>query len=215
MLRTLPKRARRRLPLRLRNPMRIVGTLLALGAIAVGLVVLIGHKAHRGSGSPPIVQNQGTPGSVARINLGAGAEHAYDPYGDNKTEHPDQVAFVYDDDPTTTWSTETYSGGNLGKKGVGLYLGVKPAIIPARLDLRTTTPGMAVEVYGAQSGPPQSLDTPGWTKLGASASVKHKDSIKLSPGDKRYRYILLWITKLPPGGEKATIAELVLYRSTQ
>ena len=35
--------------------------------------------------------------------------------------------------------------------------------------------------------------------------------IQLALGGARYRYYLLWITKLPPGMELASIAELTLF----
>ena len=41
---------------------------------------------------------------------------------------------------------------------------------------------------------------------------KTRTRVKLDTGGKRYRYYLVWITKLPPQGSSVSIAEIRLFR---
>jgi tRNA A-37 threonylcarbamoyl transferase component Bud32 len=204
VLRTLPPRSRRRLPLRLRVKPALAVVLLGLvGAALVVVVILARDQTERGTRSPAV---KAAPGLHA-VNLRSNAAHDFDPIGGDG-EHPDEVSAAIDDDPNSTWSTESYTGGQLNKDGVGLYVDAKPGVAAKRLTLRTPTTGWSGTVYGATSGPPQDIGQ--WTPLGQITTTEGKTSVKL-PG-KRYRYYLVWITALPPGQGKVEISDLALDR---
>ncbi len=210
VLRTLPPRSRRRLPLRMRVSRRVVLPVLALLAAATAAVlVLAAGNTERGTG-----RSAGTPrlpGS-AEVSLGRGAAHDYDPFGD-RSEHGDQTAAALDRDPGTTWSTETYRS-DLQKPGVGIYLDAAPRVSANRLAIRTTTPGWTGAVYVAASGPPETLPDPGWKRVAAIDDAQRRTVVDLDTARRPYRYYLVWITKLPPSGGRVSISELDLFRRT-
>ena len=52
----------------------------------------------------------------------------------------------------------------------------------------------------------------GWTRLGAITSAKSTQRIQFDTAGNEYRYYLVWITKLPPGGDKVEISEIRLFK---
>jgi serine/threonine-protein kinase len=51
----------------------------------------------------------------------------------------------------------------------------------------------------------------GWDKVGAADITHSEQREKLSTDGHRYRYYLVWITKLPPGQSQVQIAEIKLF----
>ncbi|HEY1833295.1 MAG TPA: protein kinase [Solirubrobacteraceae bacterium] len=216
VLRTLPGRARRRLPWRMRQP----AGLLALAAllIASGVVLLLVGHTHRGTGPAPVTGSAG----LVQVQLGQAAAHDYNPFGTGP-ENRDTVENVVDGDPNTTWSTETYYDGTLRKNGgvgLGIYLDAKPGVIGKAIEVQTPTPGFQVQVYASNHidlrlpyGDSTALGQRGWQgPIGASTYVHSGERIRLQSGTRRYRYYLLWMTTLPPDKQSATITQLTLFR---
>lgn len=210
VLRTLPGRTRRRLPLRRRTSAAVLILTTLLAGAVVAAVLLAGPSAHRGT-APLGGAEKPAPG-LQFVRLRSDAAHDYDPDGSGtKGEHPERVGLALDGDPNTYWNTENYQGG-LGKPGVGIYVDARPSTRAKRLELQTPTPGLDVEIYGAKKGPPDKLPDPGWVKLGALANVGRRKQIPLSSGASAYRFYLVWITKLPPNATQAKVAEIALLR---
>jgi eukaryotic-like serine/threonine-protein kinase len=209
VLRTLPSSTRRRVPLRARSRPAVLalGALLAVAALVVG-IVLLGDRTHRGTGT----QRTAHGGAMTQVGLRSDAAHDYDPLGD-QSEHPDQRAFAIDGNPSTVWTTESYSTGDLQKAGVGLALDAAPGAVFRRLRVRTPTPGFAAKVYVAASAAlPRQLPDPAWKLVATVSSVGSKQAIGLDTAGQRSRWVLLWITGLPAGTDRAEISELALYR---
>jgi eukaryotic-like serine/threonine-protein kinase len=209
VLRTLPSSTRRRIPLRARSrPVWLaLAALLAVAALAAG-AVLLGDRTHRGTGT----QRTARAGAMTPVGLSSNAAHDYDPLGDH-AEHAEQTAFAIDGNPTTVWTTESYSTGDLQKAGVGLALDAAPGAVFRQLRVRTPTPGFAASVYVAGGGAlPSSVPDPAWKLVATVRSVSSRQSIALDTAGRRSRWVLLWITRLPSGGDRAEISELTLYR---
>jgi len=206
VLRTLPPSARRRLPSRVTHPLRWIVVLVAIVAAAVPAVVLLAGRTERGTRQRPV---QKAPAGLSPVSLGQSRAHDFDPLGDEAEHHRD-VGRVLDDDPGTSWSTETYPDG-LTKAGVGIYVDAKPGVVGRRLDIRTPTTGWQGKVYVANgSTAPATLS--GWKDLGTTIDATSKKlSLQLDTAGQRFRYYLVWITKLPPKGQ-ASISEIVLYK---
>jgi len=219
VLRTLPGRARRRLPWRMRHPARWVASLGLIAAlVAIALIALAGG-AHRGTGVPPDVHSHA---GLEPVALAQTAANGYNPFGTGP-ENRNLVDNVVDSDPNTAWSTEQYYDDTLKKAGgvgAGLYLDAAPGVVAKAIEIQTPTPGFAVQLYGANSvnasipyGDPMTLSERGWQgPLGASANVHDGERIPLNPSGQRFRYYLIWITTLPPGMQSASIAELTLFK---
>lgn len=209
VLQTLPASAQRRVPLRVRHPMRLLVALALVGAaVAVALIIAANRTERGGQGTRNNVSP--APGLEA-ISLGQSNARDYDPLGDNRKEHPELAKAVVDGEKTTAWSTEGYQGGQLVKDGVGVYVIASPAVAARAIDVSTPTPGWTGAVYVAPSGdPPSSLE--GWTKLGDLSADKSTTRVQLDTARNPYRYYLVWITKLPPGQEKASVSEVRLFK---
>jgi eukaryotic-like serine/threonine-protein kinase len=208
VLRTLPGSARRRLPLRSRvSTGRLVAFMALLaGAIAVILVLAL-HNTHRGTGPAAALK---APPKLTNVSLHKNAAHDYDPYGTGG-EHPELTRFAVDRDPSSTWSTENYDASDLQKPGVGLFIDAKPSVSAKALQLQTPTPGFDVSIYAAKDGPPKTVPDPGWKLVGSTKALKSRQSISLDTASQRFRYYLIWITKLPPQGKKVEISEVALF----
>src|SRR2546421_10069487 len=82
ILRTLPPTAQRRVPLRVRHPLRIVVALLIVAAAVVVAFVLLANRTHHGTGLPPGKPPE--PG-LRGVPLRQDAAHDFDPYGSGAT----------------------------------------------------------------------------------------------------------------------------------
>jgi hypothetical protein len=184
--------------------------LLALigAAAAVVLVFMATDKrAERGTGT----RNVKPPPGLKSVSLGQSRARDFDPFGGDG-EHPTEAKAVVDQDPNSTWSTERYDGGVINNKpGVGIYVDAKPGVAARAIDVIAPTRGWQGAIYAAPNGtPPTKLDA--FTKLAPIDQTKTRTRVKLDPGGKRYRYYLVWITKLPPDKSSVEIAEIRLFR---
>jgi eukaryotic-like serine/threonine-protein kinase len=210
VLRTLPGSARRRLPLRSRVGTGRLIAFVALVAVGVAVILVLAlHNTHRGTGPAAALK---APPKLTSVDLRKNAAHDYDPYGRGDTsEHPELTRFAVDRDPSSTWTTENYDAGDLQKPGVGLYIDAKPSVDAKALKLQTPTKGFDVEIYAAKDGPPQTVPDPGWKLVGGAKGLKSRQSISLDTASQRFRYYLVWITKLPPAAKKVEISEVALF----
>jgi hypothetical protein len=219
VLRTLPRRARRRVPWRMRHPARWGASLTVIAAGVAIVLALAAGRAHRGTG---VASNAQSRAGLVQVQLADTAAHDYNPFGTGP-EGRDLVDNVVDNDPNTTWSTEQYYDGTLRKPGgvgLGIYLDAAPGVVAKAVGIQTGTPGFAAQVYAADHidlklpyGNSTPLSRRGWQgPLGASADVRNGTRIRLSLLGQRYRYYLLWLTTLPPKREAATIAEITLFK---
>jgi eukaryotic-like serine/threonine-protein kinase len=217
VLRTLPGKARRRLPWRMRHPVRWVASLALLAALVALGLILAADRTHRGVASD--VDER--PGLTA-VPLAQTAAHDYNPFGTGPENREDDQSAV-DGDPNTSWSTEHYYDGTLKKNGgtgVGLYVDAAPNVAGKQIEIQTPTPGFAAQIYVAnriEESLPYGNSTPltgrGWQgPVGEDPDVRNGAHIELALGGKRYRYYLIWITKLPPGMEFASLAGITLFR---
>jgi serine/threonine-protein kinase len=209
VLRTLPASAQRRVPLRARRRARwLAAAALAAVVIAIAVVLFVlAGRTERGTGSrnvkPPSPGLQG-------VSLSQSGAKDFDPLGDGH-EHGQEAPFVVDGDPSTTWSTESYVGGDLGKAGVGVYVDAKPGVAARVAEVVTQTKGFRADVYAAPGGAPAPAELDGWTRVGSFTASQTKNRVDMDTGGRRFRYYLIWMTKLPPGRSSASISEIRLY----
>lgn len=220
VFRSLPQAQRNRANLRPGKRTVIgVAVLLVVAALAVGVVLLTNGTTTRGTSQKPPVE---VPKGEVAISLKSDAASDYDPPPGDGQEHASDTFRVLDGDKNTSWSTETYQGDTIaGKQGVGIYLDAgagSRSVAATKLDVTTPKGGWAATVYAATgSTPPTTVDDPGWTEVGSLASAKTGDNrVALDTGAKRYRYYLLWITKMPEasgGRTKVSISAMGLVRA--
>jgi tRNA A-37 threonylcarbamoyl transferase component Bud32 len=168
---------------------------LAIAGGAVAAVVFISEGGGGGGGGA----KEGSPIAISSAT-------DFDPDGDG-VEHSEEVQDAIDGNPTgTAWTTETYETGPEvikeavgGPSGVGLYLDTGRDVAASSLEVRSAEPGWDLTVYGAASGPPDDLD--GWTEIGGQTDMDTHQTVELDTGGDRFRYYLLWITKLAETSE--------------
>ncbi len=213
VLRTLPSSTRRRVPFGIRH--RAV-------ALAFGLLVLAGAgggaawlatRAHRGTGK---LAAPAPATRLEQVQLCQGCAHDYNPFGldGDRTQNPQEDGLAIDSDPNTAWQTEDYYDGTLGKPGVGLYVDAYPSTRASEIVILTATPGFSVQIWAQNSKPDPNAFDSAWVKLAQVASVHSRQLIPLVNGGARYRYYLVWITNLPPGGQSVSLNEVALYQYT-
>ncbi len=213
VLRTLPDSARRRLPLRmrLRIPLLLLLAMVAIGATAAAFLLdQARERTTRGTGAP----RDAPPKDTRAVSVRGTSATDYDPLGSDG-EHHETTPNAVDQDPGTVWSTETYRSGDLQKEGVGIYIDAAPGVAAHILQVRTEKAGWTAEIHGARTGPPKAIDDNGWVKLGGGEVRSRRERFALDTAGVRFRYYLVWITKLPPdlppNQQKVTIQDLTLY----
>ena len=136
----------------------------------------------------------------------------FDPQGD-QAETAGQLRFLTDDDPTTTWRTETYGGPAFdvpGKTGVGVYLTLADAVSLDSLTLVTPAGGWAAQIYVVDGEPPNGLE--GWGDPAAHIDSATTGTQKVTLGGVRGKAVLIWFTTLVPykGKYAVQIGDVVL-----
>jgi eukaryotic-like serine/threonine-protein kinase len=213
VLRTLPSRARRRIPFRMRHRVAAVALLLIVTAAAVAGVVWLATRAHHGTGNlnvkaPSSGSSTSTP--LKQVRLCQGCAFGFNPLGTPSNEHPD-ASLAIDNQLGTAWTTQTYYSGALNKAGVGLYVDARPMTAARVLRIFTTTPGFTATIYARKDQPPLSWPDSGWTKISAATVVSHRQDIRLTSSSTKYRFYLVWITSLA-GHPSLALDEVTLYR---
>lgn len=134
---------------------------------------------------------------VRPIAFDAGSAHGF-PSGSGAASGQNPASAV-DNNPNTAWFTPT--------PDTGLYVDAGVPGPVKSVGVTTTTPGFTAAIYGAVSGPPTSLS--GWTQLAGPGVVASKQTFNVS-GSGQYRYILVYVSHLPPGGSRANVNELAV-----
>jgi tRNA A-37 threonylcarbamoyl transferase component Bud32 len=216
VLRTLPSRARRRIPFRMRHRAVAVILLLVVAAAAVGGVVWLATRTHHGTGNLNVKAptssstNGGGGGSLKQVRLCQSCAYGFNPLGSPSNEHP-EASLAIDNQLGTAWTTQTYYSDTLNKAGVGLYVDARPMTTARVLRIFTTTPGFTATIYARKDQPPLTWPDSGWAKISAPTVVSHKQDIQLSGSGTKYRFYLVWITSLG-GHPSLALDEVTLYR---
>lgn len=191
-----PNRSRPNRP----GPSRRVPWVVALAAAGVAAVALVfalvgGPKAPSPASRAPRAVGAKTAALRSVPVVGAQLFHP----GGSDQDHPGDLALAYDGNPGTAWTTQHYASPTFGnlRPGVGLIFDLGSAVAVRRLEITLTAPGATLEVH---SGP--SLQAP--TVLPPTAAPA---ALTVTPRGASSRYWLVWISRLPAGGQ-AGIAEV-------
>jgi predicted Ser/Thr protein kinase len=155
----------------------LVALLLVAGA-AVGAFALVGlFDSANGDG--------GAAGSVVSLK-GIGA---YDPPPGDGEEHDDSALLATDNNPQTSWTTETYQDFEETKEGVGLVLDVGRSTRLSRLTVTSETPGFSAEIRAGGSA-----DGPFERRVADNREVGARTTFPIEGG--AARFFVVWITSL-------------------
>ena len=211
VIRTLPRSTRSRVPGGVLHPGRWLAGISLLAVLAVLLAALLTDRTQRGTGT----KGASSAAGLTTVSLGQGSAKAYDPIG-NDGEHSDTVGNAVDRQPQTTWTTEGYLGGNLGKLGVGVAIDAT-GVAAKQLEIQSVTTGWSGAVYAALPGPlPAKFDDPAWTPVGTIPAAQRTTRVTLNTRGKPFQWYLVWIHDLGSTNgtlnEKAEIREIFLKR---
>jgi hypothetical protein len=175
-----------------------VAALLALiGAILLAAVLAIALTRDRDGSSGGSASGGTTAGTPVALHAVTG----WDPDG-TLGEHDAEAPLATDGNESTAWETEQYRStlAALGKSGVGLLLDTREE--GSRVNevvVTTDTPGFVARVQAgdSSSGP--------FADVSESRTVSSQTTFDLDGASARY--LVLWITQLPPGG-RANVNEV-------
>ena len=188
------------IPARVRRPGRKVSrwpfavgalALLAIAAVVAGLLTLGG--------------NGNNPSEAATLFPVTGLS-SYDPFGPDKSEHPEDAPSLTDGNPATYWTTERYNDApSLGKPGVGVVIDAGKVVQLSRIVVTTDTPGFAAQIKATniEGGTPQPVSD--------SKTVGRRTTFELNE-TAPMRYYVIWITKLPLGLNYAHVNEVRAFK---
>jgi hypothetical protein len=140
-----------------------------------------------------------TEQASAALVLDPDAASTYNPYGYPAGEFGDP-SLAIDGDTSTAWTAQV-NPAVAPKMAEGLAIDLKSAQRISAVELITSTPGMSVQIYGANSQTlPTSITDPAWVQLSPYLITKKRNErIKLKDSSKGFRFITLWISKAPAG----------------
>ncbi|CAL9473314.1 hypothetical protein SUDANB58_02901 [Streptomyces sp. enrichment culture] len=121
--------------------------------------------------------------------------HDFDPFATDGSENPSDIDKVHDSTPGTYWQTSYYLGAKFGnlKPGVGVVLDLGKTQQVGKVTV-SFVGNTSVELRaGSGETEPSTLD--GYTKVADGSGT----TVELKPGKKvESRYLLVWLTELPP-----------------
>jgi serine/threonine-protein kinase len=171
-------------------------TRIALWTTVFLLGLLGGYLGYRAIDDEPA--SQAAPPTPVVRQLPIVGVRDYDPEGDGH-ENPTQVGAAIDGNPATTWSTELYKDRDVGglKSGVGLVFDLGTSKKVSRLEVQTlpADTDWSAQLYASDQVPPTlaGWGAPTFTGQGLGSDAQ----MTLQPAT-RARYVLFWITNLPP-----------------
>ncbi len=191
---------RRSGPLR-RTLMVVVAAVLVAGVLL--LAYLVGQQATdqtSASEATPTPSISQTPPPPQRLQIDSAV--SFDPPPGTGDENPDEVPFATDGDPSTAWETLSYeSNPELGglKPGVGLLFDLGSVQKVRRVALGLPSAGTDLEIRTAPADatvvPPPTAAA--YDVQEALTAAKGPSSVTLGQST-RTRFVLVWLTKLPP-----------------
>ncbi len=131
------------------------------------------------------------------ILLDTNAAQTYNPYAYPADTFGDP-SLAIDGDKSTGWTAQV-NPATAPRMAEGLLIDLKTAQKLSAVKIITTTPGMIVQVYGANGHTvPSSITDKAWVTLSHSLTIKKKHSrIGLRNKRKSYRFVTLWISRAP------------------
>lgn len=197
-----------------------VNPLLPTGSTKPPKIPLTAPTPKSSSGTTTTPAKTGTPGGSGTSPSTTTPKTAE---GTPPANEPHPPAIVLDTDAASTYNPYNYPASGFGdpslaidsEANTGWTAQVEPTVAPkmaegiaidlktprrvSALVLVTTTPGMTVQVYGANgSALPASIVDPGWVQLSPYFVEKKKHvRIKLRHSAKAFRFVVLWISGAP------------------
>lgn len=174
------------------------------------------------SASAPVSDEPSTP---AVRDLKISAARIIDPDSRNRSEVRDAEK-VFDGDRDEGWSTETYPTGNFGnfKRGMGIWIDLGAERTVRSLQVNLSDTGASAELLtgtldapSSSAGDKRMLTEYKKNQIGQPFEAHDGTTMTFNgfDADQKYRYLLFWITELPPNGNgfKVGVQEITVQGS--
>jgi serine/threonine protein kinase len=182
-----------------------LSTVIVLVLIAAGVVGwTLSHRGNHQTTAPPTHSASAStaPSAAASVVLVPAGANSFDALGtDGGNEDASGAKYAIDNNPGTFWHTDYYftypNFGNL-KKGTGLILDMGKQVRLSQVVVQfgaSCCADVEIEIGNDNNPAPSTLRT--FTEVAASTSA-HGVTTFDATGDTTGRYVLIWITRLPP-----------------
>jgi hypothetical protein len=133
----------------------------------------------------------------AAILLDTNAASTYNPYEYPATGFGDP-SLAIDGDTSTAW-TAAVNPATAPKMAQGLLINLKGKQKISAIQLVTATPGIRIQVYGANvTSAPTSITDPAWVRLSPPRTVKKRRlRMSLRDSSKAFQFVTVWISQAP------------------
>jgi len=193
----------------------VIGVVIVLVLAAVGVAAWsVSRSLHHSAAPPPTRTHSPSQTATAAIPLKPVSAAVYNPLGSSGDDDPSDASKAVDGDASTFWHTSYYLGhpqfGNL-KKGTGLILDMGR---PVRLSQVTVQFGasccthVAIEVGNSNTVSSAALST--FTPVQSSSAAHGSTTFDVTK-PVTGRYLLIWITELPPLADSPGRYEALIY----
>jgi hypothetical protein len=210
----------RRLPAeRSAAPRAIIGAAVVVVLAVIGVVAWsLSHGTHHTTTPPPASQHPTSPAAATAVALTPAGANSFDALGtDGGNENADDAKYAIDGSTSTAWHTDYYYGtstfGNL-KKGTGLILDMGKQVRLSQVTVQfgsTCCTQVEIEIGNSDTPTPATLST--FTELQSSATAAGVTTFNVTK-NATGRYVLIWITNLPPRPGSSGSYESFIYNVT-
>ena len=183
----------------------IISTVIVLVLAAAGVVGwALSHRNTPSTATPPThgPSSSSAPSAAASIVLTPVGANSFDALGnDDGNEDGAGAKYAIDNNPSTFWHTDYYltypALGNL-KKGTGLILDMGKQVRLSQVVVQfgvSCCADVEIEIGNNNTPVPSTLGT--FTEVASSTSAHGSTTFNVS-SNTTGRYVLIWITRLPP-----------------
>jgi serine/threonine protein kinase len=183
----------------------ILSAVIVLILAAAGVVGwALNHRGSPPAAAPPThgASSSSAPSAAAAVVLTPVSANSFDALGhDGGDEDGWQAKYAIDNDPSTFWHTDYYltypALGNL-KKGTGLILDMGKQVRLSQVVVQfgaSCCADVEIEIGNNNAPVPSTLST--FTEVASSTSAHGSTTFNVS-SKTTGRYVLIWITRLPP-----------------
>jgi F5/8 type C domain-containing protein len=183
----------------------IISAVVVVVLVAAGVVGwALNHRAGPGTAAPPTrgASSSSASAATASVVLPPVSANSFDALGhDGGDEDGAAAKYAIDNNPSTFWHTDYYftypALGNL-KKGTGLILDMGKQVRLSQVVVQfgaSCCADVEIEIGNDNSPVPAALST--FTEVASSASAHGSTTFNVSSRASG-RYVLIWITRLPP-----------------
>jgi serine/threonine protein kinase len=208
-----------------RGVISIVVVLVVVAIIAAAWVISTNlHSGTTSSASGGQTPGSGSTGGSASSSAPAAqilkpvGVTTYDAYEPSNNEDGARAPLAIDGNPSTAWATQWYRGnpqfGGL-KKGTGLLLDMgKPVKLSQVTVLFSSSPGTSADIYVGNTATVSQAAFGTFTLVGSASGISGSHTYSVT-STATGRYVLIWLTSLPPsipsaaGAPAGTYQELI------